>query len=386
MSLNLGTSGWYYNEWVGPFYEKKKGMLSQYTKVFNTTEVNSTFYRYPSSRMVKGWYNTAPPGFLYALKLPKVITHEKWLELVRGVEENTWQFLELIRPLAEKTGPLLIQLRPKFNFDEHVGALENYLEILPHNYEWAIEFRHISWMRPETYKILERNEIAYTIVDEPLLPPEIHVTADFAYIRWHGHGTQPWYNYEYSTEELGAWIPKLEHTKNVAKKVYGYFNNHFTANAVKNAVEMLSMLGSSTNEQEAVLKRIIDFRQKVQQKAVLQPLETFITHEDELSVADRITRFTTKSRLARAEKIDEKDLNITLISKDRIEARLRGYYINVDVNGRTIRHDCDDWRKGRDQMRICKHVAKMFLKLPTRLSERVLDEMWKQKDSWRFES
>ena len=77
MSLMIGTSGWYYDEWVGPFYDRKKGMFTRYAKVFGTAEVNSTFYRYPSSRTVQGWYRNAPPGFIFSLKLPQLITHEK---------------------------------------------------------------------------------------------------------------------------------------------------------------------------------------------------------------------------------------------------------------------------------------------------------------------
>lgn len=235
LNLLIGTSGWYYNEWVGPFYNIKKGMFTHYKKVFNTTEVNSTFYRYPTTRMVRGWYKTAPPGFMFAVKLPKLITHEKWLGHKEEVKEDTERFLDIVKLLAEKLGPILIQLRPKFNFEDHAESLERYLEFLPKNYEWAIEFRHLSWMNPETYKILQRHGIAYTIVDEPLLPPEIHVTTDFAYIRWHGHGVTTWYDYDYSREELEKWIPKVKETSKKTSKIYGFFNNHFGANAVKNA-------------------------------------------------------------------------------------------------------------------------------------------------------
>ncbi|RLI09573.1 DUF72 domain-containing protein, partial [Candidatus Bathyarchaeota archaeon] len=137
MSLIIGTSGWSYDEWVGPFYDKKKGRFKRYAEVFSTAEVNSTFYRYPTTRIVRGWYRTAPLGFIFALKLPRVITHDKWLRLEEGVEDDTERFLDLIRPLAEKLGPILIQLRPKFNYDDHAETLERYLEALPGNYEWA---------------------------------------------------------------------------------------------------------------------------------------------------------------------------------------------------------------------------------------------------------
>ena len=386
MSLRIGTSGWYYDEWVGPFYERKKGMFTRYAKVFDTTEVNSTFYRYPSARMVRGWYRTAPPGFVFALKLPQVITHDKWLSLKEGVEDDTDRFLELIKPLAEKLGPILIQLRPAFNHSDHVENLESYLETLPENYEWAVEFRHRSWMRDETYEILEKHKAAYTIVDEPLLPPEIHVTADFAYIRWHGHGTRPWYNYEYSPVELDTWIPKVEETGRRARKVYGYFNNHFTANAVKNAVEMLTMLDQATPEQTAALKKIVEHRKQASQPSGVQTLEAFAAEDEELTVADHLMRFTTTSRLSRGEKIDDGELTINVSSADRVQAEIRDYFIDIDTVNRALRHDCDDWRKGVYRKRLCKHLAKLFLSLPQGQAKRLLTDMWENRESWKFEA
>ncbi len=387
MSLIIGTSGWSYDEWVGPFYDSKDGMFTRYAKVFSTSEVNSTFYRYPSAGMVKGWYRTAPPGFVFALKLPQVITHDKWLRLGEGVEADTARFVELVRPLAEKLGPILIQLRPTFNYDEHVGDLESYLETIPENYDWAVEFRNRSWMRDETYGILKRHNAAYAIVDEPLLPPETHVTADFAYIRWHGHGRSPWYNYDYTPGELESWIPRVEETKRKAKRVYGYFNNHFSANAVKNAVEILSMLGSATKEQKEALKKIMDYRKGVQRPSGVRTLESFSAEEEEgLSVADHLLRFTSTSRLSRAEEIPDEDLVIKLNEGGRVQAKIRDYVIDIDSDAKLLRHDCDDWRKGVDQKRICKHVAKLFLTLPPGQAKLLLGEMWENREAWRFEA
>jgi len=385
VSLRVGTSGWYYDEWVGPFYDRKKGMLTTYTKVFDTTEVNSTFYRYPSPRMVQGWYRNAPPGFLYAMKLPQVITHDKWLDLDQGVGEDTERFLDLVRPLAEKLGPILIQLRPKFNYDDHVGNLESYLESLPGNYEWAVEFRHTSWLNPETIKILEKHNAAYTIVDEPLLPPETHVTADFAYVRWHGHGGRLWYDYDYSPSELESWVPRVKETTKKAKKVYGYFNNHFSANAVKNAVEILGMLEMATPAQTEALEKIAEHRRKASQPSPALTLDSYAASEEGLSVADHLMRFTNAPRLSRAEKIADDELTITRNTGDRIEAKIRKYSIEIDASARTLGHDCDDWRKGSGRKRICKHVAKLFLSLPQGQAEDLLTEMWVNRESWRFE-
>ena len=160
-----------------------------------------------------GLSRNAPPGFVFATKLPKLVTHDKWLNLGKGVEDDTHRFLQLMQPLAERLGPILIQLRPKFNFEEHAGALEDYLDIIPNNYEWAVEFRNLSWLRDETYDILRKRNVAYTVVDEPLLPSSLQVTADFAYVRWHGHGTNLWYDYEYMKANWRNGYPKWRRSR-----------------------------------------------------------------------------------------------------------------------------------------------------------------------------
>ena len=387
LSLRVGTSGWYYDEWVGPFYDRKKGMFTAYTKVFDTTEVNSTFYRYPTERTVEGWNRNSPPGFTFTIKLPQVITHEKWLNLSEDVEGDTGRFLNLLLPLytSGKLGPILIQLRPKFNFDDHAGALESYLEVLPDEYEWAVEFRHRSWLNPETYRILERHNAAYTIVDEPLLPPDTHITADFAYIRWHGHGGRLWYDYEYTPDELESWIPKVEETARRSGKVYGYFNNHFSANAVKNAVELLTMLNMETLEQTRALEKIVAHRhQQTVASQSVQTLDAYGGTGEGLSVADYISKFTTTTRLSRAEQLGDDELVVNTNTGDRIQAEIQDYFIDIDAEAKVLRHDCGDWRKGADRARLCKHIAKLLLSLPPAQAEKLLEDMWANKERWTF--
>lgn len=197
--LLFGTSGWSYKDWVGPFYEKASKMFSHYFQYFNTVEVNSTFYRYPSEAMIYGLSRTAPKNFIFSVKIPRLITHEKRLDLSRKIRNDLLRFLELLEPLNKsgRLGCLLIQLPPSFIYDQDVESLESFLKILPGAYEFAVEFRDHSWVRDDTWQLLKKNNVAYCIVDEPLLPPEVHVTANFAYFRWHGRGMRPWYNYCY---------------------------------------------------------------------------------------------------------------------------------------------------------------------------------------------
>jgi hypothetical protein len=261
--------------------------------------------------------------------------------------------------------------------------LENYLEILPGEYLWAVEFRHPSWLNDETYSLLKRHNVAYTIVDEPLLPPEVHVTADFSYIRWHGHGTNPWYNYEYSKNELEEWVPKVEETKTHSRKIYGYFNNHYSANAVKNAVELLTMLEMETPQQSAALEKIESFRVQQSKPSGMQSLLSFSTSDD-LSVADHLMRFTDAPRLSRAEKISDSELEFSHVDDVSVKARVKQYSIDIDAEKQVIKHNCDDWRKGAAQKRMCKHMAKVFLSLPEATASKMLTEIWKNRGNWEF--
>jgi uncharacterized protein YecE (DUF72 family) len=245
----LGTSGWSYKGWIGPFYDGAASMLRQYAGIFRTAEIDSTFYAFPSKGLVMGWKMHTPADFIFTAKLPKLITHEKKLDLSKGADTDLSRFVDIMSPLATsgKLGCLLIQLPPSFCFDP--GVLEDFLKILPLNVKFAIEFRNLTWLREETWSLLERYRIAYVNVDEPLLPPEVHLTADFAYFRWHGRGKRIWFDYRYSKDELTPWIPKVADAEKKVARVYGYFNNHYHGYAVENCLQVMEMLGGMDDEQ-----------------------------------------------------------------------------------------------------------------------------------------
>ena len=129
----------------------------------------------------------------------------------------------------------------------------------PEDLKFAVEFRHPSWLREETWSLLRSKNVANVIVDEPLLPPDTVVTADFAFIRWHGKGSRPWYNYRYSDRELDTWVPKVKEVTSRVKQTYGYFNNHFKGFAVENSLKMMEKLGISTPQQQEVRARATRF-------------------------------------------------------------------------------------------------------------------------------
>lgn len=251
--LLIGTSGWSYNEWTGVFYPTTTtNKLSFYSKIYRTAEVDSTFYAYPSKGLVHGWARNTPDDFVFSLKLPRLITHDKSLALSKGVEADLVRFLGLLKPLmaSGKLGPLLIQLPPSFAFQKDAKALWDFMSIVPDDVKFAVEFRHPSWLREDVWSELRKRNVANVIVDEPLLPPDTVTTADFAFIRWHGRGTRPWYNYRYREAELKAWLPKVQEVRARVKETFGYFNNHFKGFAVENSLKMMSMLRESNATQD----------------------------------------------------------------------------------------------------------------------------------------
>jgi len=384
--LLFGTSGWSYKEWVGPFYQRAERMFSYYSRFFNTAEINSSFYRYPIKSIIYGLNRTAPPDFVFSAKLPRLITHEKRLNPELEVKSDLVRFLELLEPLSarDKLGCILIQLPPSFVHERDRDNLAAFLEMIPEGYEFAAEFRNHSWMRNDTWNLLRNHNVAYTIVDEPLLPPEVQVTADFAYFRWHGRGTRPWYDYHYSEKELEEWVPRVEKTKDKVTKTYGYFNNHYHGYAVENCIEILEMLNASKPEHKPIKERVIRHNVKTRPMAYERKLEDFGFGVLELGVEDLLTQLSTKSRVERGSKIADGDMDILESSDQIIKAKVRDYTIEIDLKGKVLTHDCDDWRKGLGIKRICKHVAKLLLSLRSEDAKKVLRDILETKDSWVF--
>jgi uncharacterized protein YecE (DUF72 family) len=265
MSVRIGTSGWSYKEWEGVFYpDAKTPKLSYYSKVFDTAEIDSTFYANPARGLVFGWARNTPSNFEFAVKLPQLITHKKKLDLSLGVEVDLRNFLDLLKPLhdSKKLGPLLIQLPPSFDTRKK-ETLETFLEALPKDHLFAIEFRNKSWLNDtQLYSLLRKYNVANTIVDEPLLPVDLTLTSDFTFIRWHGWGKRIWYDYHYSEKELEPWVERVKSVSSKAKKVYGYFNNHFHGYAIENGLWLLDKIGLANDDQRQTLLKVRDYIKK----------------------------------------------------------------------------------------------------------------------------
>jgi uncharacterized protein YecE (DUF72 family) len=381
----MGTSGWSYKEWIGPFYRKTdRSMLQAYTKVFRTVEIDSTFYRYPSKGTVMGWTRYSPEEFVYTAKLPGLITHEKKLDLSKGVEEDLKVFVELMEPLYlnGKLGCILIQLPPKFGFNPE--KLEQFFEILPTQVNFAVEFRDKSWIRNETWALLEKCQVAYTIVDEPLLPPEVHITSRIAYFRWHGRGSRPWYDYRYPSNELEPWVSKVNEVAGKTKKIYGFFNNHFHGYAVENCIQIMEMLGLATPRQLETKKQVETHLNKLNQTED-SSLLTFIEPKEK-AFNNLLRFFVSAERLKRAEEIKDDEVRITSETDSRVEAQVKEYNIIIDADTKTIFHNCADWQKILATKKLCKHIAKLLLSIDRQKAARTLEGLLEKRDEWQLKS
>ncbi len=257
----LGTSGFYYpNDWKGIVYPKNlkdSEMLEYYTRFFYSTEINSSFYNIPSMRSTESW---AQKPLIYSAKIPKLVTHEAKLDLKDAVDPFT-QFLTQMTPLfrEQKILSLLLQLPPKFGeADIHMDRLERFaqywIELTQNKFKaknlrspyLVVEFRNKNWMKDATFELLREYGLVYCAVVEPKLPPRLDITNDeLFYIRFHGYGNKPWFNYNFSNDQLNEWAVKLNpivtsaqnsHSQGKKKKVAIFFNNHFSGYAVKNAL------------------------------------------------------------------------------------------------------------------------------------------------------
>jgi len=230
----IGTSGWHYDHWRHLFYPDKlakKKWLEFYTTRFTTVELNNSFYRLPSEAAFANWRDSSPANFTFAVKVNRFITHIKRL---KNAEEPVENFITRARILGEKLGPLLYQLPPNMHRNDEV--LESFLSLLPQGIQHVIEFRHQSWLEEEVFEILRRYNVGLCVFDMPSLRCPLVVTADFAYIRF--HGSTGLYASCYSDEELDWWAKRLADLAPNLRAIYVYFNNDAEAFAVRNAVTL----------------------------------------------------------------------------------------------------------------------------------------------------
>jgi uncharacterized protein YecE (DUF72 family) len=237
--VRIGCSGWNYGHWRERVYPKglpPRFWLEHYATLFDTVEVNNTFYRLPTRSAVENWVVQTSPGFLFAVKASRYLTHVKRLtDLETGVQ----RFYERIEPLVEspKMGPVLWQLPATFRRDDE--RLAAALGRLPRG-RHCLEFRHESWFAPEVYEALRASGVALVVGDHKERPFQTHeLTADWTFVRFH-YGT---YGREgnYSDRELDGWADRIENWRERVD-VYAYFNNDWEGYAVRNGLALKERL------------------------------------------------------------------------------------------------------------------------------------------------
>jgi uncharacterized protein YecE (DUF72 family) len=238
-AVRIGCSGWNYAHWRERVYPKglpPRRWLEYYATLFDTVEVNTTFYRLPKRSAVAGWVEQTPESFLLTVKASRYLTHIKRLT---DMESGVARFYERIEPLVEsgKLGPVLWQLPANFRRDDE--RLASALEHLPQG-RHCFEFRHESWFEEDVYALLRARGVALVIGDNPKRPFQTHeLTADWTFIRFHyGHRGR---NGNYSERELEEWRSRIAAWR-ARVDVYAYFNNDWEGYALKNAVWLRSRL------------------------------------------------------------------------------------------------------------------------------------------------
>ncbi len=210
-------------------------MLAHYIQQFDTVELNNTFYKLPAQSSLEAWLDSTPPGFQFAVKGSRFLTHMKKLN---NAQDGLNRFLDAVDVLQPKLGPILFQLPP--NWELNLDRLDSFLTLLPRYRRCVFEFRNPTWNTPQTYDLLARHNAAYCIFDLAGYLSPLQVTADFCYIRLHGPGGK--YQGSYTDEALQDWARQINRWSKKLAAVYVYFDNDDSGYAPENALRLKTMV------------------------------------------------------------------------------------------------------------------------------------------------
>jgi uncharacterized protein YecE (DUF72 family) len=241
-TIHIGTSGWHYKHWQGPFYPagiRSGDQLSWYARLFDTVELNNTFYHLPSESALKAWRDGTPENFCFSVKGSRYLTHMRKL---KEPEAGLNRFMPLIATLGQKLGPILFQLPPRWQCNP--DRLHEFLKTLPTGHRYGFELRDRSWHVPEVYRLLERYNAAFCIYELAGVHSPLLLTADFTYVRLHGPGKA--YQGNYRTPTLRQWAERIAAWRSHLKAVYFYFDNDQAGYAPRNALKLRQLVGNET--------------------------------------------------------------------------------------------------------------------------------------------
>jgi len=234
----IGTAGWAYNHWSGTVYPdglRADDRLSHYARFLHTVEVNSTFYALPSEKRIAAWLAATPPGFVFAVKASRYLTHMKKL---KDPEAGLGRFLEALHPFGDRLGPVLFQLPPRWRCN--AARLGAFLEAVPRGRRYAFEFRDPSWHGEEILALLGQRNAAFCIFELAGERSPQFITADFTYIRLHGPGGA--YQGRYDEQALRRWAERISGWRNAGLDVHCYFDNDEAGYAFENAVRLTDLV------------------------------------------------------------------------------------------------------------------------------------------------
>ncbi|WP_237684299.1 DUF72 domain-containing protein [Pseudaminobacter soli (ex Zhang et al. 2022)] len=237
--VRIGTSGWHYRDWWGPFFPegvKQKDALRYYATRFDCAELNAPFYRTPTEAAVEAWFSSTPDDFRFAWKASKFITH--WRRLI--VNENSMNLLEQrISLLKHKLGPVLFQLPPKMECN--LERLAIFLKHLPKGRSYSFEFRHLSWYQARVFELLGDHNAALCLSDHADAPAPCEVTADWVYIR--NHGPSGRYHGSYIDGQLRDWAESIATWRGEGRQVWCFFDNDVKSAAPADAERLIELVG-----------------------------------------------------------------------------------------------------------------------------------------------
>jgi uncharacterized protein YecE (DUF72 family) len=239
--FHVGTSGWVYRHWRGTFYPRElpqKRWFQYYASQFDTVEINNTFYRMPGETAMIRWREQAPPGFVYAVKASRFLTHVKRL---REPREPLHKILDNAALLGEHLGPILVQFPESFHkSDLNFERLRLFVDLVPPRPDFVLEFRHPGWFADDVYGLMAGKRIALCIVSDPAWPTDFQVTGDIVYVRFHGPKDAR-YHGRYPLSEIEEWVDRIRSLIG-PRQAYVYFNNDWNAHAVENAREFRTLI------------------------------------------------------------------------------------------------------------------------------------------------
>jgi uncharacterized protein YecE (DUF72 family) len=252
-TVAIGTSGWTYDGWRGPFYPPdvpKKNWLPWYSRQFSTAEINGSFYRTPSLEAVRCWRDQTPSEFLFAWKASKFITH--WKRLTEKCENSIALMETRLEMLSPKLGSVLFQLPPQFRKNRE--RLASFLQMLPRRYRYSFEFRHKSWYEDDIIDLLREQDVALCLSDHHDAPAPWEVTARHVYVR--GHGPTGRYKDHYSDRTLHHWAREITKWKRQGRPVFVYFDNDQKSAAPLDARRLVGMVDQMQRTKDATQRRL----------------------------------------------------------------------------------------------------------------------------------